>query len=82
MQNNRHHFRLSETQNAVFAAGGSESDSPIRQKMNVMIIAIRKSGGGMAFNPSSQTRIETGDTLIALGHPDDLNRLEKILIGR
>jgi voltage-gated potassium channel len=53
--------------------------SGIRQEMNVIIVAIRKSGGEMAFNPSSQTRIEPGDTLIALGHPNDLNRLATIL---
>ena len=39
-------------------------DSGIRQEMNVIIIAIRKKSGEMAFNPSSQTRIEKG------GHAD------------
>ena len=56
-------------------------DSGIRQEMNVIIVAIRKSGGEMAFNPSSQTRIETGDTLIALGDTNDLDRLASILAG-
>jgi voltage-gated potassium channel len=50
-------------------------DSGIRQDLNVIIIAIRKSNRDMVFNPSSQTRIEHGDTLIALGHTDDLDRL-------
>jgi len=56
-------------------------DSGIRQEMNVIIVAIRKSGGKMAFNPSSQTRIEPGDTLIALGHPNDVGRLASISSG-
>ena len=56
-------------------------DSGIRQEMNVMIIAVRKKSGEMAFNPSSQTRIEKGDTLIALGHISDLQRLAGILAG-
>jgi voltage-gated potassium channel len=50
-------------------------DSGIRQEMNVIIVAIRKSNREMVFNPSSKTRIESGDTLIALGHTTDLDRL-------
>lgn len=57
-------------------------ESGIRQEMNVMIIAVSKKGGGMAFNPSSQTRIEKGDTLIALGHVSDLERLAEVLSGQ
>ena len=56
-------------------------DSGIRQEMDVIIVAVRKSGGEMAFNPSSQTRIEPGDTLIALGNPNDLDQLATILAG-
>lgn len=56
-------------------------DSGIRQEMNVIIVAIRKSGGEMVFNPSSQTRIEPGDTLIAMGHTNDLHQLASILAG-
>ena len=54
-------------------------DSGIRQEMDVIIIAVRKKDGEMKFNPSSQTRIEAGDTLIALGKSDDLAKLAKIL---
>jgi len=57
-------------------------DSKIRQKMNVIIVAISKKNGEMAFNPSSQTRIETGDTLIALGRPNDLDQLASILTDK
>jgi voltage-gated potassium channel len=56
-------------------------DSGIRQEMNIIIIAIRKSNREMVFNPSSQTRIENGDTLIALGHTSDLDRLAAKLAG-
>ena len=54
-------------------------DSEIRQKTDVIIVAIRKKDGKMEFNPSSQTRIESGDTLISLGTSDDLNNLATIL---
>ncbi len=57
-------------------------DSGIRQEMNIIIVAIRKAGGEMVFNPSSDTRIEAGDILIALGHGHELDRLAQILGGR
>ena len=61
--------------------GVTLQDSGIRQDMNVIIVAIKKKDGDMAFNPSSRTRIETGDTLIALGLMTDLDRLASILSG-
>jgi len=56
-------------------------DSGIRQEMDIIIVAIRKKTGEMSFNPSSETCIEAGDTLIALGKKNDLKKLEKILTG-
>ncbi len=54
-------------------------DSGIRQEMDVIIVAISKKSGEMKFNPSSQTRIEAGDTLISLGKSEDLRKLAQIL---
>ena len=48
-------------------AGLKLMDSGIRQEMDIIIVAIRKKSGEMGFNPSSETCIEAGDTLIALG---------------
>lgn len=62
-------------------AGVNLLESGIRQDLNIIIIAIRKSDGKMTFNPSSQTRMEKGDTLIALGHTRDLENLKGILSG-
>jgi voltage-gated potassium channel len=56
-------------------------DSAIRQTMDVMIVAIKKKEGEMRFNPSSQTRIEAGDVLIALGKSEEISKLESILSG-
>lgn len=56
-------------------------NSGIRRDMNVIIVAIMKKSGNMAFNPSSHTLIEAGDTLIALGLTSDLDRLKTILAG-
>jgi voltage-gated potassium channel len=57
------------------------ADSGIRQQMDVIIIAVQKKDGEMKFNPSSQTQIEEGDTLIALGESGDISRLANILSG-
>jgi len=54
-------------------------DSGIRQKFNLIIIAIKKPDGSMLFNPSFETRINPGDTVIAVGEPDNLTRFEKEL---
>ena len=59
--------------------GLSLVDSGIRQLTNAIIVAIRKKDGGMSFNPSSQTHIEEGDILIALGMANDLKKLETLL---
>jgi voltage-gated potassium channel len=56
-------------------------DSGIRKEMDVIIVAIRGDNGQMRFNPSSETRIYAGDTLIALGKSDDLEKLALILRG-
>ncbi len=60
--------------------GKSLINSGIRREMNVIIVAIRKKGGEMIFNPSSETMIEAGNTLIALGPAMDLDRLSEMLL--
>lgn len=54
-------------------------DSGIRQRFNLIIIAIKKPDGSMLFNPSFETVIEAGDTVIAVGQEGNLQKLEKIL---
>ncbi len=54
-------------------------DSGIRQKFNLIIIAIKKPDGRMIFNPSFEARITSGDTVIAVGESENLQNLEKIL---
>ncbi|RLC19863.1 MAG: potassium channel protein [Deltaproteobacteria bacterium] len=56
-------------------------DSGIRKKTNVIIVAIGKKTGEMVFNPSPDTRIEAGDTLIALGKENEIERLAAIAAG-
>jgi voltage-gated potassium channel len=57
-------------------------DSGIRQKFNLIIIAIKKPNDEMLFNPSFETVINSGDTVIAMGKTEGLLELEKILRPR
>jgi voltage-gated potassium channel len=54
-------------------------ESGIRQNMDIIVIGIKQKDGTMIFNPSSQTKIESGDTLIAMGRNRDLETLRKAL---
>jgi voltage-gated potassium channel len=57
-------------------AGKTIEGSRIRQEMGVIVLAIKRSGAGMRFNPAPEDRIEAGDCLIAMGERASLRRLE------
>ena len=54
-------------------------DSGIRQRYNLIVIAIEKSTGEMLFNPSFEALIEVDDTLIAVGEEPNLHLLAQDL---
>lgn len=54
-------------------------DSGIRQQYNLIIIAIKKADDQMLFNPSFEARLNGGDTVIAVGEPANLNKLQAVL---
>lgn len=58
--------------------GMALKDSGIRQKLNTIIISIKRANGDMIFNPSPGTVIDAGDTLIALGVRQNLESLEEL----
>ena len=55
------------------------ADSGIRQKLNLILVAIKREDGEMLFNPSHETPILAGDTLIALGLRKNLDALEAMM---
>jgi voltage-gated potassium channel len=55
--------------------------SPVRSELGIIIVAIKKPGGKMAFNPAPDTALEAGDLLITLGHRQQLDRLEAMAGG-
>ena len=58
--------------------GRSIKASPIRSELGIIIVAIKKPEGKMAFNPAPETALEAGDLLITLGHRQQLDRLEEM----
>lgn len=54
-------------------------DSGIRQQYSLIIIAIKKEDDQMMFNPSYEAKLRAGDTVIAVGEPTNLKRLEAVL---
>ncbi len=54
-------------------------DSGIRQRFDLILIAIALADGDMLFNPSFEYVIKPGDTVIAVGENENLQKLEKIL---
>jgi voltage-gated potassium channel len=55
------------------------ADSGIRQHLNLILVAIKRADGEMLFNPSHETQILAGDTLIALGLRKNLDALEEMV---
>jgi len=55
------------------------ADSGIRLKLDLILVAIKRADGEMLFNPSSETPILAGDTLIALGFRKNLDVLEAMV---
>jgi voltage-gated potassium channel len=54
-------------------------DSGIRKDLDLIIVAVRKPEGEMLFNPSSQTKLQGGDMVVAIGEKQNLERFEKML---
>lgn len=54
-------------------------DSGIRQRFNLILIAIKEPDGEMVFNPSFESVIRAGATVIAVGEVANLQQLEAIL---
>ena len=65
--------------NASGLANLTLKDSGIRQRYNLIVIAIEKATGEMLFNPSFEALITAGDTLIAVGEEPNLHALAKDL---
>jgi len=59
-------------------AGATVGSSGIHHKFGIMILAIRRATGETRFNPEAPESIHSGDTLIAMGEPAQLAKLETL----
>ncbi len=51
-------------------------ESGIRQRYNIIVVAIKRADTPMLFNPMPDTQIQAGDILIVLGDHDQITALE------
>ncbi|MDP2960287.1 MAG: potassium channel protein [candidate division Zixibacteria bacterium] len=63
--------------------GSSISNSTLKEcelrlKVGVIVLGIHKKTGQMLFTPPPDAKMEPGDTLIAIGKGEELERLEKL----
>ena len=67
------------TEQSTFA-GRTLADVNLRHESGVVILAIRRAGGEMVFNPSPEVKMSAGDHLIAMGETRNLQKLEQLLM--
>ena len=71
-------FEQVEVEPSSTLVGRKLRDTNIRSALDIVIVSIRRSDGQMLFNPSGEAAIESGDMLIAIGHPESLMKMNKL----
>ncbi|MEJ5369609.1 MAG: potassium channel protein [Bryobacteraceae bacterium] len=61
--------------------GKSLAEARIRGEMQVVVLAIRRAGGAMEFNPPASAEIQAGDCLVVMGEAEPLRRFEARATG-
>ena len=67
-------------QEGASIAGTTLDECGIGRELGIIIVAIKRTGGEMRFNPTFRTTIKPGDVLIALGERTKLKVLEDMAV--
>lgn len=62
--------------------GQALADSPIRNKLNIIIVAIFPTDSKVIYNPKSSTVIQANSRLIVIGEEKSINELIKMASGK
>ena len=74
-------FEQVEVDAASSLVGQELRSTSIRSELDVVIISIRRQNGELVFNPAGDSRIESGDILIAIGRAEALTKLNQFARG-
>ncbi|MCB9666119.1 MAG: potassium channel protein [Alphaproteobacteria bacterium] len=59
--------------------GRTLRESRIRERTELLVIAVAEADGSYVFNPGAEHRLAAGQTLVVMGDADDVDRLRGIL---
>lgn len=58
--------------------GRTLAEISLRREIAAILIGIKRAQGDLVFNPSAETLIQAGDTMVAIGGEEDMNKLRTL----